>query len=641
MMYEPPVGAATKIEGMPDLRKIGALADDYKEQEGYSDDEGIEDYKKGGYHPVYVGEVLNGRYVILQKLGWGHFSTVWLARDMKFDTYIAIKVQKSAPHYLEAAFDEVEILQKAVKHSMDEPWLRDLKAFYKGKRGEFGRDDCHVVQLLNAFIYTGDYGRHFCMVFEILGVNLLEIIKRYDYRGIPLKLCRKMAKQCLLGLHYLHKHCGIIHTDLKPENVLVCLDQKDLREIYDKGQLTRSRNIKTKISGLQRRLKNLNGEEAPDNEAEEDEVELDERTTEVSVVASANLQSEEDIEREYQRLILANNITNKKDKKNLKKKLKQKLKRVKGRGGQPLASRKESAQVESPAKPQVRIVNGRHIDNGQKAGLNFDFKIKIADLGNGCWIHHHFQPEIQTRQYRSPEVILGINYNETADIWSLACMIFELLTGEFLFDPKKDANYKKSTDHLALMMEMLNVFPAKYSTSGTNSKKYVDAQGSLRKIPSLQYMGLKDVMMKRHGIRASEAEALASFLEPMLRIYPYERATAAEMLSHPWLDMDTEDFFATEDDIADAPHNYDKRYVDQAGYARVVNDEQFDADRSFGDRLDDESDEDEEYPDLYDKETKVFDRSFKQVYVGYADGIDLNGLDSTSNWQFSNKRKVN
>ena len=83
---------------MPTLTKIGARADDYREQEGYSDDEGIEDYKKGGYHPVYVGEVLNGRYVILQKLGWGHFSTVWLARDMKFDTYIAIKVQKSAPH---------------------------------------------------------------------------------------------------------------------------------------------------------------------------------------------------------------------------------------------------------------------------------------------------------------------------------------------------------------------------------------------------------------------------------------------------------------------------------------------------------------------------------------------------------------
>jgi len=43
-----------------------------------------------------------------------------------------------------------------------------------------------VVQLLNSFIYQGPYGNHFCMVFEIMGVNLLEIIKRYDYKGVIL-----------------------------------------------------------------------------------------------------------------------------------------------------------------------------------------------------------------------------------------------------------------------------------------------------------------------------------------------------------------------------------------------------------------------------------------------------------------------
>ena len=157
-------------------------------------------------------------------MGWGHFSTVWLSRDTKYNTYVAIKVQKSASHYLEAAFDEVEILQKAVTHNEDKEWLEELKKFYHGKKLQFDRNDCHVVQLLNAFIYTGPFGRHFCMVFEILGVNLLEIIKRYDYKGIPLPICRKMARQVLLGLRYLHQYCGIIHTDLKPENVLVETD---------------------------------------------------------------------------------------------------------------------------------------------------------------------------------------------------------------------------------------------------------------------------------------------------------------------------------------------------------------------------------------------------------------------------------
>ena len=55
---------------------------------------------------------------------------------------------------------------------------------FKEKKSSYSRDDCHVVQLLNSFIYKGPYGNHFCMVFEILGVNLLEVIKRYEYKGV-------------------------------------------------------------------------------------------------------------------------------------------------------------------------------------------------------------------------------------------------------------------------------------------------------------------------------------------------------------------------------------------------------------------------------------------------------------------------
>jgi serine/threonine-protein kinase SRPK3 len=73
------------------------------------------------------------------------------------------------------------------------------------------------------------------MVFEILGVNLLEIMKRYDSQGIPIPLVRRMAKQVLIGLDYLHRICNIIHTDLKPENVSMALSQSELQEIYRRG----------------------------------------------------------------------------------------------------------------------------------------------------------------------------------------------------------------------------------------------------------------------------------------------------------------------------------------------------------------------------------------------------------------------
>lgn len=125
-----------------------------------------------------------------------------------------------------------------------------------------------------------------------------------------------------------------------------------------------------------------------------------------------------------------------------------------------------------------------------------DFKLKIVDLGNGCWTHHHFQPEIQTRQYRSPEVILGIKYNVTADVWSFACMIYEMLTGDFLFAPQKTESYSKSDDHLALMMEYLNKFPRAYANIGTNSKRYFDKYGNLRKIKELKHFPLVEGLLK-------------------------------------------------------------------------------------------------------------------------------------------------
>jgi len=55
------------------------------------------------------------------------------------------------------------------------------------------------------------------MTFEVLGPNLLTLIRQYRHRGIPIHIVKRITKQILMGLDYLHRECNIIHTDLKPE----------------------------------------------------------------------------------------------------------------------------------------------------------------------------------------------------------------------------------------------------------------------------------------------------------------------------------------------------------------------------------------------------------------------------------------
>ena len=68
-------------------------------------------------------------------------------------------------------------------------------------------------------------GKHSVMAFEVLGRNLLTLIKRFDYAGVPMPIVREIIKQTLMGLDYLHRICGIIHTDLKPENVVFAVEE--------------------------------------------------------------------------------------------------------------------------------------------------------------------------------------------------------------------------------------------------------------------------------------------------------------------------------------------------------------------------------------------------------------------------------
>ena len=114
-------------------------------------------------------------------------------------------------------------------------------------------------------------------------------------------------------------------------------------------------------------------------------------------------------------------------------------------------------------------------------------------------------------------------------MWSLACMTFELLTGDYLFDPKSGERYCKdegdwfNVDHLAQMIELLGTFPKHIATGGKYSGEFFNRKGELRHIHNLRFWGLQEVLVQKYHYEEQEAKEISDFLLPMLRINAEKR----------------------------------------------------------------------------------------------------------------------
>ena len=129
-------------------------------------------------------------------------------------------------------------------------------------------------------------------------------------------------------------------------------------------------------------------------------------------------------------------------------------------------------------------------------------------------------------------------------------MLFEMATGDFLFEPRNSSNkkYSQDDDHLAQMMELLGPMPRSMALGGTKCKKMFDRQGQLKRIKGLNYWPLHKVLHQKYRFKEEEAKAFAAFLLPMLEWDPAKRASAQTLLNHPWLQR---------------PSNYDTRYTQE------------------------------------------------------------------------------
>lgn len=416
------------------------------DEEALNNDADVNVHGKG----VGVGDVLNGRFTLMGLLGAGAFGQVFLAEDCVESGHVAIKVQGAGNRQSQVAQDEIALLNVVANcrgralpphaepsrwHAAHMPFLQPLPAL--SAKGQPRGGDC-VVELKGSFALRGPQGKQVCLALEPLGPSLLDLVIDHAYAGCPLPVVANIMRDLLAGLDFLHTQCKIVHTDVKPENVLL-------------------------------RIPPIGGGSA-------------------SEWWSGNREGWGEV------------------------------------GG-------------DPEKPQ-------RLQRGWSASWPSSkyFRAKLVDLGNACPEARPFTDDIQTIEYRCPEVVIGAGFTSKADLWSAACMAFELITGEYLFDPQegRDAEgtsvlYERDEDLLALQQELLGPIPLHLAMRGKTSEKLMTEEGHLRRIPSLKFWKLEDVLVDKYCVPREQAQDIAGFLLPMLRYDPEARASAAEMLQHPWL----------------------------------------------------------------------------------------------------------
>ncbi|KNC25276.1 Dual specificity tyrosine-phosphorylation-regulated kinase 2 [Lucilia cuprina] len=313
---------------------------------------------ENGNYKIIEHDHIAFRYEILEIIGKGSFGQVIRALDHKTNTHVAIKIIRNKKRFLNQAVVELNILDE----------LREKDA-----------DGSHNVIHMLDYMY---FRKHLCITFELMSLNLYELIKKNNYNGFSMSLIRRFCNSIVKCLRLLYKE-NIIHCDLKPENIL-----------------------------------------------------------------------------------------------------------LKQRGSS---------------------------------------SIKVIDFGSSCYVNRKIYTYIQSRFYRSPEVILGLQYGTAIDMWSLGCILAELYTGFPLFPGENEV------EQLACIMEILGLPPKDLIATATRRRLFFDSRGAPRCITNSKGRKRAPGTKTLSQVLICHDRYFINFLQRCLEWDPAERMTPDEAAHHEFL----------------------------------------------------------------------------------------------------------
>lgn len=456
-----------------------------------------------------AGELIFNRYIIIKFISYGTFSNVYLAFDTHNISFVVIKIQE--PKYYSDALEEFTYMKKIC--TSNHP---------------------NIVQLLDSFTIEINSRKQFCFVLELLGPDLHTVLNQYERLSLP--QTKSIIKQLVTAMSFL-SHSNVIHTDLKPENIMFSKPTSEIQTICDWFMNTfnpqeRIDEIKkdfppdfdSRSLNAQRKFRKNLKLKAPKRFADSIKSQLSQFIYSREFIDDSDSDSDYDSDNECD-----NEFDNFRDSSDNK-----------------LDTHPDN---ESDGESDTHSESDSGSDSGSdsetysetesikhKYNIDENFTIKLVDFGL-CINSDTIPYRVQTRHYRSPEVILeDESANEKIDIWSVGCITYEILTGLCLIDIETmGETHSADLLHMSKIFSIIGKMPLDLATNCELSEDFFDNRGRVKKHKKIDYLDLNEELYRYSDLSPEDSISTTTFIKDCCNYYIKQRPSADQLLLHPWL----------------------------------------------------------------------------------------------------------